>query len=206
MRHVFRRGRDRQGGRILHNIHAWVIGAWDAIVFFWLITAFRLKRAVQVEGLGQRLRYMSILVVAAVLLFMQWPNLGPLNSRAWPDLPPFAITGLVLTFAGVLIAIVARGYLGANWSGRPSIKEGHELIRKGPYTMVRHPIYSGILLAAIGTAIAFGQTRNLFALPLVLIGFWLKLHTEEQFLTQAFGEHYLAYQKSVKSAIIPYIL
>lgn len=191
---------------MLHHVHAWVIGAWDTIVFIWLITAFRLKRAVQVEGLGQRLRYVSILAVAAVLLFAQWPNLALLNSRAWPDLASLAITGLVLTFAGALIAIVARGYLGANWSGRPSIKAGHELIRKGPYTVVRHPIYSGLLLAAIGTAIAFGETRNLFALPLVLLGFWLKLHTEEQFLTQAFGDRYLAYRQSVKSAIIPYIL
>lgn len=191
---------------MLHHIHAWVIGAWDVILFVWLITAFRLKRAVQVEGLGQRLQYMSVLIVAAVLLFAQWPNLGPLNSRAWPNLAALAITGVLLTFAGVLIAIVARGYLGANWSGRPSIKAGHELIRKGPYTVVRHPIYSGILLASVGTAVAFGQTRNLFALPLVLLGFWLKWRTEEQFMTQAFGEQYLAYRRSVKSAIIPYIL
>jgi protein-S-isoprenylcysteine O-methyltransferase Ste14 len=191
---------------MLHHIHAWVLGAWDSILFFWLISALRLKRTVQVEGLEQRLRYISILLAAAVLLFMQWPNLGPLNSRAWPDRASVAVTGLVLTFAGVLIAIVARGYLGANWSGRPSIKEGHELIRRGPYAAVRHPIYSGILLAAVGTAIAFGQARNFCALPLVLLGFWLKLHTEEQFLTQAFGEQYLAYRKSVKSAIIPYIL
>jgi protein-S-isoprenylcysteine O-methyltransferase Ste14 len=191
---------------MLHNIHAWVLGAWDVIIFFWLITAIRLKRTVQVEGLGQRLRYVSVLIIAAVLLFAQWPNVALLNSRAWPDLEPLAITGVVLTFAGVLFAIIARGYLGANWSGRPSIKEGHELIRKGPYTVVRHPIYSGILLATAGTAVAFGQTRNLFALPLVLLGFWLKLHTEEQFLTQAFGEQYLAYRQSVKSAIIPFIL
>lgn len=191
---------------MLHNVHAWVISAWDLIIFFWLITALRVKRAVQVQGVGQRLLHSSVLAIAAVLLFAQWPDLGPLNARAWPKLASFAITGIVLTFAGVLIAILAKVYLGANWSGRPSIKEGHELIRKGPYAVVRHPIYSGLLLAAVGTAVAFGQDRNLLALPLVLFGFWLKLRTEEKFMTQAFGDQYVAYQKSVKRAMIPYIL
>ena len=191
---------------MFHNLHAWVIGAWDAILVVWLVTAIRLKRTVQVEGLGPRLLYVFILAAAAFLLFAQWPNLGPLNARAWPDLASMTITGLVLTFAGALIAIAARCYLGANWSGRPSIKAGHELIRRGPYAVVRHPIYSGLLLAAAGTAVAFGHTRNLLALPLVLFGFWRKMRTEEQLMLQAFGDQYQEYQESVKSAMIPYIL
>src|SRR5512146_2456799 len=116
---------------MLHNVHAWVIGAWDAILLVWLVTAVRLKQTVHVQGVAQRLQHALVLAVAAVLLFAQWPNLGPLNSRAWPALASITIAGLVLTFAGALIAIVARGYLGTNWSGRPSIKAGHELIRKG---------------------------------------------------------------------------
>lgn len=191
---------------MLHNVHAWVFGAWDAILVVWLLTALRLKQTVHTQGLGQRLQHTLVLAVAAVLLFARWPTLGPLNARAWPDMASITITGVALTFSGVLIAIAARCYLGANWSGRPSIKAGHELIRKGPYAVVRHPIYSGLLLAAVGTAVAFGHTRGLLALPLVLLGFWLKVHTEEKFMKQAFGDKYLAYQKSVKSAMIPYIL
>jgi protein-S-isoprenylcysteine O-methyltransferase len=191
---------------MLHNVYAWVIGAWDAIIVVWLVTALRLKQTVHMQGVGQRLQHSLVLAAAAVLLFMKWPNLGPLNARAWPDLASLTITGLVLTFAGALMAIVARVYLGANWSGRPSIKAGHELIRKGPYAVVRHPIYSGLLLAAAGTAIAFGHTRNLLALPLVLFGFWRKMRTEEQLMLQAFGDQYQEYRKSVKSAMIPFIL
>jgi protein-S-isoprenylcysteine O-methyltransferase Ste14 len=191
---------------MLHNVYGWVIGAWDAIILVWLITALRLKQTVQMQGMGQRLQHTVVLAVAAILLFMRWPNLGPLNARPWPNLASIAITGLLLTWAGALMAIVARLYLGANWSGRPSIKEGHELIRKGPYAVVRHPIYSGLLLQAIGTAVAFGRTRGLLALPLVLFGFWRKMRSEEQLMSQVFGDQYREYKKSVKTGIIPYIL
>lgn len=71
---------------------------------------------------------------------------------------------------------------------------------------MRHPIYTGLLVSAIGTAFAFGQVRNLLALPLLLLGFWLKLQAEEGLLFQAFGDEYLAYRRSVKSTIIPFIL
>jgi protein-S-isoprenylcysteine O-methyltransferase Ste14 len=191
---------------MLHNVHLWVICAWDAIILVWIVTALRLKQTVQRQGIGQRLQHTVVLAAAAVLLFFRWPNLGPLDARAWPELASITVTGLALTFAGALMAIAARVYLGANWSGRPSIKAGHELIRNGPYAWVRHPIYTGLLLAALGTAVAFGHTRNLLALPLVLFGFWRKMRTEEQLMLQAFGDQYIEYKKSVKSGMIPYIL
>lgn len=191
---------------MLYNVHMWVIGAWDAVILVWLVTALRLKQTVHMQGIGQRLQHSLVIAAAVILLFFHWPDLGPLNARAWPEMASLTLAGLVVTFAGALMAIVARLYLGANWSGRPSIKEGHELIRKGPYGMVRHPIYTGILLAAGGTAVAFGHMRNLLALPVMLFGFWLKMRTEEQFMLQAFGDLYREYKKSVKGAIIPYIL
>ena len=85
------------------------------------------------------------------------------------------------------------------------IKRDHELIRQGPYRLVRHPIYSGILCGAVGTSIAFGALRNLLALPLLLLGFWVKASAEERLLRSQFGERYLEYCREVRSAIIPFL-
>jgi protein-S-isoprenylcysteine O-methyltransferase Ste14 len=148
----------------------------------------------------------SLLTIAALLLFSSRPHAALLDSRFLPDSSISAFAGVALTVAGGAVAIVARAFLGRNWSGRPTLKEGHELVRNGPYAFVRHPIYTGLLVSAIGSAIALGHVRNLLALPLVLLGFWLKLRAEEDLLLQAFGNEYLAYRRSVKSTIIPFIL
>jgi len=149
---------------------------------------------------------MSVLLVAAVLLFYRWPRVAVLNQRILPGTAAIGLAGLALTVAGVLFAITARVYLGTNWSGRPSIKEGHELILKGPYRLVRHPIYTGLLLAATGTAVAFGLVRCLLALPVVLLGLWWKIRAEEQMLTETMSKQYSDYRRLVRSAIIPFIL
>ena len=100
----------------------------------------------------------------------------------------------------------ARLYLGQNWSATATIKQDHELIRRGPYRLVRHPIYTGTLIAAAGTAIAFGELRDLLALPLVIVGFWLKARSEERLLMSNFGDRYAADRREVRGAIIPYLL
>lgn len=146
------------------------------------------------------------MVVAAWLLSHEGPHLMPLDRRILPGAEGCALAGLMATAAGALVAIVARMYLGANWSGRATIKEGHELIRWGPYALVRHPIYSGLLLAAAGTAIASGEIRSLLALPALLAAFGLKIRAEERLLSEAMGESYLAYRQAVRSAIIPFVL
>jgi len=97
----------------------------------------------------------------------------------------------------------ARVFLGANWSATVTIKQDHEIIRSGPYALVRHPIYSGLLLGMLGTAIAIGEMRGLVGL--VFLGWWLKLQTEEQFLVEQFGTQYLKYRQETK-ALIPFVL
>ena len=79
--------------------------------------------------------------------------------------------------AGLAFAVWARVYLGRNWSGTVTVKQDHELIRSGPYGFVRHPIYTGLLLAMLGTAIAIGEWRGLVAFALFTIGFLLKLRS-----------------------------
>ncbi len=191
---------------MVHDTRTWITWIWTAVGGIWLLTALRLKPVVRKQPAAGRVLEITILLAAAVMLFFEWPRTPLLNSPILPGGAGFEFAGLAVTAAGALAAIVARVYLGTNWSGRPSIKEGHELIRRGPYALVRHPIYSGLFLAAIGTAIAFGQTRSLLALPLVLAGFWVKIRAEERLLSQAMGEQYEAYRQTVRSAIIPFIL
>jgi protein-S-isoprenylcysteine O-methyltransferase Ste14 len=153
-----------------------------------------------------RLAEIVPLVLAALLLFGSRSLPYGLDLQVLPGNSGIQWTGLLLTFAGAILAIFARLFLGSNWSGRVTIKQGHELIRQGPYAIVRHPIYSGLLLSVMGSAIAFGQLRHLLAIPLTMLGWWIKIRQEEQLLGQEFGEQYAAYRREVRGAIIPYIL
>ena len=84
------------------------------------------------------------------------------------------------------------------------MKQGHTLICRGPYTLVRHPIYSGLLLAFLGVAIILGQIRGLLGVGVLSLAFWLKSRIEEQFMLEQFGADYRHYQERVK-ALIPYV-
>jgi protein-S-isoprenylcysteine O-methyltransferase Ste14 len=114
-------------------------------------------------------------------------------------------TGLVLTALGIGFTIWARLWIGGNWSGTITIKEEHELIQNGPYAIVRHPIYSGFLMALLGTAIVQGEVRALLGFPLAVLGWGLKLRMEESFMTQQFGSAYLDYKRRVK-ALVPFVV
>ena len=107
--------------------------------------------------------------------------------------------------AGLGFAVWARRCLGRNWSGIVTVKQGHELIRSGPYALVRHPIYTGLLLAILGTASAIGEWRGLIAFVLITAGFVLKLRIEEDFISETFGEQYARYRAEVP-ALIPFIV
>jgi protein-S-isoprenylcysteine O-methyltransferase Ste14 len=114
-------------------------------------------------------------------------------------------TGLVITAMGIAFSVWARLWIGRNWSGTVTIKEQHELIQNGPYGLVRHPIYSGFLLAFLGTAITVGELHGLMGFPMVVLGWGLKARLEESFMTQQFGPAYLDYKRRVKS-LVPFVV
>jgi protein-S-isoprenylcysteine O-methyltransferase Ste14 len=135
------------------------------------------------------------LVVAYSLLFYQVTRVGWLGKRFVADTSAAAVIGVTLTTAGVAFAIWARWHLGANWSAIVSIREQHELIRTGPYRRVRHPIYTGMLLAMAGTALVLGELRGLLAFAITLFAFYWKARKEEAWLTREFGESFEAHAK-----------
>jgi protein-S-isoprenylcysteine O-methyltransferase Ste14 len=143
--------------------------------------------------------------MAFAFLFSRRVRVGALAAQAVPDANWVRYLGLGLTITGVLFAIWGRISLGRNWSGLVTIKEEHSLIRHGPYTIVRHPIYSGFLLAMFGTAVAYGELGCLIAVPIGFLAWWLKSRVEERFLVAEFGKAYRDYQKKVR-ALIPFVL
>ena len=104
---------------------------------------------------------------------------GPLNARLWPHSLTAYWIGLALLIAGLAFAVWARVHLGRNWSGSVTVKEGHELIRSGPYALVRHPIYTGLITAVLGTAIVSGTVRASVGLVIITLSLLRKLRTEE---------------------------
>ena len=173
----------------------WINALWFLFGLYWLISAFKLKKTKQRETWQERLRYVLPLLVAFYLLSRHWARYGWLGTRFVPASESVALIGVLLTAAGVAIAIWARWHLGANWSGVVTLKEGHELIRSGPYRTIRHPIYTGILLAFLGTAIALGEVRGLLAVAIAWLSFYAKARREESLLTQEFGERFAEHQR-----------
>jgi protein-S-isoprenylcysteine O-methyltransferase Ste14 len=174
---------------------------WLSFLVIWSLWAFATKRTQTRERFASRIPYL-VLTTAAFYAMFSRPVPEWLRLRILPPNSAIANLGIALTAAGLLFAIWARAYLGRNWSGNVTIKVDHELIRSGPYRWVRHPIYSGIILAMLGTAINKGQLRCFIAVALLWIGFSLKSRIEEQFMVTTFGQEYEQYSRST-GAIIP---
>jgi len=179
---------------------------WLALGLVWLVGAVMAKRTERTQSSASRVRHLALEFSAFFLLFGRIPWPAWLDRRFVPE-QSFAVRwiGVVLTAVGIAFAIAARLWIGRNWSGRVTIKEQHELIQNGPYSLVRHPIYSGFLLALLGTAIVHGEVRGLFGFALAAVGWIFKLRTEETFLAQQFGNAYLDYKQRVK-ALVPFVV
>jgi protein-S-isoprenylcysteine O-methyltransferase Ste14 len=187
------------------DLHEYIYGMWLALGVLWFGGAVTAKRKNRVESTASRIAHIAVMALAFSLLFKPEMGFGPLGTRFIPEGPPASYTGLALTIAGVLLAAFARLCLGGNWSAVVAIKDDHQLVRSGPYAFVRHPIYTGLLLGMLGTAIAFGEWRGLAGFLLAIAAFRQKARLEEQFLIQQFGSEYERYRTSVK-ALIPFIL
>jgi protein-S-isoprenylcysteine O-methyltransferase Ste14 len=131
--------------------------------------------------------------------------LGFLGERVLPDGPTVHWIAAAIVAAGLAFTVWARIHLGRNWSGTVTVKNDHELIRSGPYRFVRHPIYSGALLAIAATSFARGDWRGPLAVLILFVTLWRKLQHEERWMCEAFGEDYAKYRSEV-FALIPFVI
>jgi protein-S-isoprenylcysteine O-methyltransferase Ste14 len=178
---------------------------WIAFFIYWQVKAIHTKTTRRIEPAASRILRVLIFLIAIALLSTTRIPLRWLYRQLWPaGLWPFWL-GVFVLVAGLLFAVWAREHLGRNWSRSVTIKQDHELITTGPYGVVRHPIYTGILAGFLGTAIALCQVRGFIAFVLVFFILWLKLRMEEQWMRSQFGETYITYTRHT-AALVPYLL
>ena len=149
--------------------------------------------------------YVIPLLVGGFLLAKGRRLSDPLNHRVIPHVEALAWTGVVLCVAGLAFCIWARFTLGRNWSGVVTLKGGHELVVHGPYALVRHPIYTGLLTMFVATVMVLGHVAGIVAAPFVFVSIWIKLRHEEKLMLKQFPKEYAAYQQRVKR-LVPFVL
>lgn len=175
---------------------------WVAWAAYWSVAAWNVKATERKESLGSRLLYSLPLLAAAWLLLAQRLPVTIFNDRLVTPSPWTFWLGTLCVGGGLLFAAWARAHIGRNWSGTITVKEQHELIMSGPYGLVRHPIYAGLLFALAGTVLVRDELRGVLSVPLAWLSFRLKYRVEERWMTERFGAQYRAYKQRVP-ALIP---
>ena len=183
----------------MHEVEVVFAIGWAAFWLYWLVAAFSMKKG-RVPW-SRELRIRALIVVLAIVLL----RLGAFRGHGLSTDPWRAGLGLVLFRAlGLGFAIWARVHIGRNWGTPMSQKSEPELVTSGPYHLVRHPIYSGVLLASVGTAVALGWGW-LIAVALAGVYFVYSATVEERNMAERFPETYPAYRRSTKM-FVPFIL
>jgi protein-S-isoprenylcysteine O-methyltransferase Ste14 len=175
---------------------------WLVWLIYWMVAARDAKATQRVESAASRAGHLIPLMLAFWLL---WSRRVPAVFLGGTILPPSTVlyfAGAAIVAAGLAFAIRARHYLGRNWSGVVTVKQDHELIRGGPYRFVRHPIYTGLLAAFIGSAVARDEWRGVLAVAIAWLALWRKLLLEERWMIEQFGDAYRRFRDEVP-ALIP---
>jgi protein-S-isoprenylcysteine O-methyltransferase Ste14 len=178
----------------MHAVEVIFAIGWAAFWTYWLVAAFSMKRGRHAWSRDLRIR--AVILILAILLI----RVGALRSHGLNSDPWRAALGLVLFAVGLGFAVWARLHIGRNWGSPMSRKDEPELVTSGPYGLVRHPIYSGVLVAGIGTAVALSWGW-LVAVALAGVYFVYSATVEERNLTEQFPDTYAMYKRSTKMLV-----
>ncbi|HSZ04560.1 MAG TPA: isoprenylcysteine carboxylmethyltransferase family protein [Solirubrobacteraceae bacterium] len=187
------------------NDPTWQVIEWCWIVWvvYWLVMAFATKRTIERTGfIGYRV--VTIAVVIGCIVVERLVHLSA-RSQLWHTTLALGVVTDAIVAAGAAFTVWARITLGRNWSAEVTFKQDHELIESGPYALARHPIYTGLIVMALGTAVNYGRAFG-FVLFLALCGgLWWKATQEERIMSRHFPDAYAEYKTRVH-AIIPFVL
>src|ERR1051325_3130260 len=192
-----------------------ILGCWAAFLLVWVVSAFNTKRDIH-RGYGniwQHFWFLRLVAAVALLLFVaarmatgtaHFTNFGLIFSRGiFSQSTVLDWAAAALSVIGVGFAIWARVHLGRNWSSRPAVKENHELVTTGPYAYVRHPIYTGLILMALGTALT-GSIWGIGVFIVASLTLILRIGKEEKIMLELFPDAYQMYQARTKK-LVPWV-
>jgi len=181
-----------------------IAACWVVFFVVWFIAAWFTKRTVERSSSWMR----WVVGIALILLVRTRSSWQPFANGAslWHTTPALAVVAAAVTAAGLSVALWVRAMLGGNWSGMTVLKDRHELIDRGPYALVRHPIYTGMLLMVLGSVMFWGTKDGVVMFAIIVVGLLLKAWTEERWLTKHFPDAYPRYRTRVRARIIPFLL
>jgi len=163
---------------------------WAAFGAYWVAAGIRGAASQTREHSLYRFGRLSTLAITFSLLFWSRTSVGILGRRALAASLLIGYTGFCVVFVGIVVAIWARVHLGQYWSDKVVLKVDHQLVRSGPYAYMRHPIYSGVLLGVLGTALVLGEVRGALAFVLLLANYAIKARREDRMLAEHFPEEF----------------
>jgi protein-S-isoprenylcysteine O-methyltransferase Ste14 len=173
---------------------------WSIFGVYWDIAAKKATPVKSSESRGSRALHVFATNAGLVLEFAPIRGLGRFVAAS-----PYIMTaGLAVEAIGLFVALWARRHLGRNWSGEISIKVDHQLIRTGPYKLLRHPIYTGLLAMYTGVVLVTGEWLAIVGFTMVVLAYWRKIRLEEANLSVAFGADYDAYRRDT-FALVPWL-
>jgi protein-S-isoprenylcysteine O-methyltransferase Ste14 len=176
---------------------------WLAWVIYWVAMAFATKHTIE-RGSFFGYRLVAIVPLIVWTLAARLAHVST-QSHLWHTPPALGALSAALVIGGAAFTVWARVTLGRNWSAEVTFKEDHELIESGPYALARHPIYTGLIAMALGTAIDYGRAIGFVLCVSLCCGLWWKARAEERIMSTHFPDAYADYRRHVH-AIVPYLL
>jgi len=191
---------------ILALCHWWIVALWVIFVVYWAVAAISARRGLKRSAFrgSMKLRVtLMVVIVAAVVLTRRSSALHALQLGVFWSIPA-AISGAIIATLGAVLAFTARAAIGRNWGTPGMQRTDTDLITSGPYALIRHPIYSGILLMMVGTAIGLIVAWWLVAAA-AAVYFVYSARAEERYMCERFPDAYPGYRARTRM-LVPFLL